>query len=178
MIVFEARQAAPRYATTTARTGVVQHQRPKNRFIRKGEGQHRALNGLQQRSKAARRAFKVKAMPRGRGGRKSSAMAFEEVFMIGHAESVLESCKSGVLSTDGENLTRRTTPPRPSPARGASRPLSSGVQAAGRFASLTAPQTRGLGRSSGIKGSASPTSSPVRCSPCRLRSACGFRACP
>ncbi|EBK6840264.1 hypothetical protein DQ661_25310, partial [Salmonella enterica] len=33
-------------------------------------------------------------------------------------------------------------------------PLSSGVQPAGRFASLTAPQTRGLGRSKGIKGRA------------------------
>lgn len=65
----------------------------------------------------------------------------------------------------------RARHPSPRPSRpggkGASRPLSSGVQPAGRFASLTAPQTRGLGRSSGVKGSASPTSSPVRCSPWR-----------
>ncbi len=40
---------------------------------------------------------------------------------------------------------RRTTPPRPSPARGASRPLSSGVQAAGRFASFDCPPDWRLG---------------------------------
>ena len=45
-----------------------------------------------------------------------------------------------------------TTPPRPSPARGASRPLSSGVQAAGASLPSTAPQTRGLGRSCRVKG--------------------------
>lgn len=52
----------------------------------------------------------------------------------------------------------RARHPSPRPSRpggkGASRPLSSGVQPAGRFASLTAPQTRGLGRSNGIKGRA------------------------
>ena len=52
----------------------------------------------------------------------------------------------------------RARHPSPRPSRpggkGASRPLSSGVQPAGRFASLTAPQTRGLGRSKGIKGRA------------------------
>ena len=48
-----------------------------------------------------------------------------------------------------------THPPAlPASGKGASRPLSSGVQPAGRFASLTAPQTRGLGRSKGIKGRA------------------------
>ena len=32
-------------------------ERPKNRFIRKKAGQHRALNGLQRHAEAARRAF-------------------------------------------------------------------------------------------------------------------------
>ena len=93
----------------------------------------------------------VKAQLRAGQAGKTALRAFGEVCGF-EALNLSWNPKSGVLSTDGTNLTRSTTPPRPSPARGASRPLSSGVQAAGRFASLTAPQTRGLGRSRGIKG--------------------------
>ena len=70
-------------------------------------------------------------------------------------------------------------PPRPVPlGRGASRPLSSGVQAARRFACFSCPLPVSVGSFQGHQGFASPRSSPVRCSGFALRSACGFRSSP
>ena len=70
-------------------------------------------------------------------------------------------------------------PPRPFPlGRGASRPLSSGVQAARRFACFSCPLPVSVGSFQGHQGFASPRSSPVRYSGFALRSACGFRSSP
>ena len=50
-------------------------ERPKNRFIRKGVGQHRALNGLQQCAEAAKRAFEGQGTAEGRAVRKNGSTA-------------------------------------------------------------------------------------------------------
>ena len=69
-------------------------ERPKNRFIRKKVGQHRALNGLQQRAEVARHAFEGQGTPKGREAEKTALRAFGEVCRIWRAESVLRNQKS------------------------------------------------------------------------------------
>lgn len=53
-----------------------------NRFIRKKVGQHRALNGLQQRAEVARHAFEGQGTPKGREAEKTALRAFGEVCRI------------------------------------------------------------------------------------------------
>lgn len=142
---------------------------PKNRFIRKEGGKHHRKKQASVVRRGRKTRFQGQRHRQGQGETKKR-LCEPLARSAGFAALNLSWSSEKWRTFNGwANLTRRATPPRPSPARGAIRHLSSGMQAAGRFASLTAPQTRGLGRSKGIKGRASPSPSrPVsslRCGP-------------
>lgn len=144
-------------------------ERPQKPSIRKKAGRHRAENERQGYQEGRGEVFRGKA--RGGAGRAGSAVLSRGIYLA------FRKCKAFPMVRPA--FVRRTTPPRPSPARGASRPLSSGVQAAGRFASFDCPPDWRLWPFQWHQGYGFAhvlTRSVLRAAP--LRSACGFRACP
>lgn len=123
------RRAAPRRYVTAA-------QRQQKPAYQEVGHDYRAQNRQQRSAEAAGEAFSRQA--RGRAGRKLAGL------VVRGALNLSSTRKSPAITSGREGAFRARHPsPRPSRpgGKGASRPLSSRVQPAGRFASLSAPMT-------------------------------------